>query len=176
MYDPTKSYDVNVAKLLFGINIPNTNDLRFEDMKVTRIRELRSEALFDVFGAIYDEFEANVFPRLREKGIFLYGVFSIEHRYSPTSFGSKSFAAPLGMIVTPENLGINRTPNLSQPHYVRFNTEDCVSLPVRTDYAGLDWLMDAFVSETDPEYVEEGRRNVSGWKEWQMKKQRASRV
>ncbi|PIN73772.1 hypothetical protein COV20_06145 [Candidatus Woesearchaeota archaeon CG10_big_fil_rev_8_21_14_0_10_45_16] len=143
-------------------------------MRATHIRELRSEALYDVFGAIYDEFKGDVFPRLEGKGIVLEGMFSRESRSSPTSFSSTSYPAPLGMILTPENLGINRTPNLSQPHYVRFNTEDCVSLPASRDYAGLDWLIGTFVSETDPEYVEKGRRNVSGWKEWQMKEQRRS--
>jgi hypothetical protein len=169
MYDHTKSYDVNVAELLSGVSL--ARDLNTGDMKVTRIRELRGEALYDIFEAIYDEFEADVFPRLEGKGIFLEGMFKKESRNSPTSFSSTSYPAPLGMIITPENLGINRTPNLSQPHYVRFNTEGCINLPASRDYTMLDWLMDAFVSETDPEYLEEGRRNVSGWKEWQMKEQ-----
>jgi hypothetical protein len=150
--------DVDVFRLLSGIEL--TTDLAVPEMRVTRVRAMRDDALFDIFGKLYDEFQGNVFLRLRERGIAIDGMFF----EGIGKISSHSYSAPLGMFVDPLTLGLDRTPLVPTPHYVRFNTEECVRLPPTVDYSGLNKVMDAYVSEVDSDFVSSARPNQ--FREW----------
>ena len=149
---------IKVRKLISRYRLDSGLDL--SKMKVTRIRAMRDDALFDIFDKIYEIFEGSVVPRLKSNGISLEGAFS----YVDRNRCGTSTTAPLGVIIDSINLGMSRISGFHGPHYVRFNTEFCMDVPPERNYTELDKLMDAYVSEIDSEFIASAR--AGPFREW----------
>ena len=154
------TYKINTAKLLEGMRL--TRDLDRSRLTVERIRKMRNDSLADIFEDLYNSFDGSVVPRVEGKGINLIGIFAEYYEKG----GIRSSPATLGMLVHSGNVAEYNEDHQSLL-YVRFNTEELMNLPPEKDYTSLNALMDKYVSEIDPNFIESAR--APPFREWEVK-------